>query len=591
MQGVIAHRGPDASGSYSKQGVGLCHRRLSIIDLSDSANQPMFSQSGNSVAVYNGEIYNYDYLRRELGIAPKTSSDTEIAIELIEKNGSLAFGQFSGMFAIALYSIDSKKLTLARDQIGIKPLYYYWDGAEFAFASEIKSLMQLAYIKEKASVNTSAAMDFLHLGYIPAPQSIYNNIYKLEPGCYAVYDGKSLDIARYWHPKAEIGRRFTGSQHQAKETLRDLVEDSVRSQLRSDVPFGSFLSGGIDSSLVAAAAQRNLGSKLKTFTISFADAKHDESRFAKQIADYLGTEHTEFRVTEKEVAAAVPFLADVYDEPFADSSAFPTMAVSKLAKQHVSMVLSGDGGDELFHGYGAYKWASRLSSFPLNNTRRAAAAIIGLGNSRMKRVSSLLKNTGCADWHSHIFSQEQCLFSQEEVRSLVHRDYSKIFGDWGSFTDFELSHAEKQAAFDFCKYLPDDLLVKVDRASMQSSLEVRVPLLDVEIAKFAFSLPQEMKTQKGEQKYLLKQVLYEYIPAHLFDRPKWGFSIPLMRWLKTDLSFLIDQYLNTQLISVHGIVCPQQVAKLVKRFRSGKEDYLYNRIWALIVLHQFLEKP
>ncbi len=590
MADSIRHRGPDAEGVYFEEGIGLAHRRLSIIDLSSHANQPMYSESGRSVMVYNGEIFNYDEIRREQGFTPKTSSDTEIALMLLEKYGTDATEQFNGMFAIAWLDKSTRNLSIIRDRIGIKPLYYYWDGRDFAFASELKALLQLQKIYRSRQIHAPAVNQFLHLGYIPAPNSIYRNIYKQPAGTILQFDGKELNIKPYWQASDKLTSETITDEMQAKEILRDLVETSVRYRLKSDVPFGSFLSGGIDSSLVTAVAQRNHSQRMKTFSIGFDHPKHDESQFARSVAEYLGTEHHEFKVTLGEAQALVPSLLDVYDEPYADTSAFPTMLVSKLARKHVTMVLSGDGGDELFMGYGAYRWAEKLEKGWLARNRNLAGTAAKMLGSRYKRVGHLLCYNRDSDMRSHIFSQEQYLFSYDQIRKMRRDTEGLQFttampGGIRTFTA-----AEQQAFFDLHYYLPDDLLVKVDRATMQYGLEARVPLLDYNIVEFALNLSPQLKVKNGVQKHLLKEVLYDYIPANLFNRPKWGFSIPLMDWLKKDLSYLIDEFLSPDVVNKHLVVPIKYVEQLKNQFRSGKHDYLYNRIWALIVLHKFLQE-
>jgi len=587
MSSAIRHRGPDADGIYCNNGVGLAHRRLSIIDLSDDANQPM--TLGAKTLVYNGEVYNYDLLRREQRFSIRTSSDTEIVLQMLAMYGAGAFEYFNGMFSLALFDAETRKLTIARDRLGIKPLYYFWDGTDFAFASELKSLLQLKSVKQNVQINQQAVNQFLHLGFIPEPNSIYSSIYKLPAGAYAQFDGTTLGIDSYWSPAGAVSDRIVADEMQARELLRDLVEDSVRLRLRSDVPFGTFLSGGIDSSLVTAVAQRNSNKTVRTFSIGFDDAKHDESKFARDIASYLCTDHHEFRVTEKDTIALVPELLSIYDEPYADSSAFPTLLVSKLARQEVTMTLSGDGGDELFMGYGSHAWAERLAGTSIGRYRNVAGAVASLLPSRYKRVGHLLRFDGRSDERSHIFSQEQYLFSQAEIAKIRKNRATLAFGKMLPAISRNYTPAERQAFFELSYYLPDDLLVKVDRASMRTSLEARVPLLDHTIVEFALNLSPGLKIKNGVQKYLLKEVLYDYVPSSFFDRPKWGFSIPLMKWLKTDLSYLIDEYLADVVIRKHGYVDSAYVNSLRKKFLSGKHDYLYNRLWLLIVLHQFLE--
>lgn len=588
----IASRGPEYQGVYFDEIVGLVHRRLKIIDLSDDSNQPMVSEDGRYVIVYNGEVYNYDEIRRCLPVQMKTTSDTEVVFQSLIANGIDAIEDFNGMFAIGFYDTISKKLLLIRDRMGVKPLYYYWDGVNFAFASEIKALLQLNFINKNKSVNYKSLNEFLHLGYTGISDTIYNNIYKVPAGSYIEVSSQGISIQSYWSTYSKIESETIDDYYSAKEILRDLVEQSVRYRLRSDVSYGTFLSGGIDSSLVTAVAQKSLSTKLNTFTIAFAESKYDESKYAKQIAEYLGTNHTEMLVTQKEALQLIPSILDTFDEPFVDSSAIPTMLVSQLAKTQATMILSGDGGDELFMGYGAYNWALRMENGKIRKYYKLLSFILKRGTSWSKRIGSMLDYDNTERLPSHIFSQEQYLFSRKEILNVLRPEYITNFSLECEKANVarELSAAENQALFDINYYLREDLLAKVDRSSMKYSLEVRVPLLDYTIVEFALNLNENLKMHNGTQKYLLRQVLYDYVPSELFNRPKWGFSIPLCNWLKTDLQFLIDDYLNENLINKVGIFDTKQVRSLVRRFKFGNNDYLYNRIWQLILVQKFMSE-
>lgn len=592
MTACLVHRGPDAEGSFYSELVGIGHQRLSIIDLSNDANQPMESHSMRYICVYNGEVYNYKEIAKDLNIELKTSSDTEVIVEAFAEWGVTFINKLNGMFSICIYDKQEQIMYLFRDRMGIKPMYYFWDGNNFAFSSEIKSLLQIRYIRERRQINSSAVNEFLHLGYIPEPNSIFSNIRKFPNGQTGIVSEHGFRTESYWDIEGSIRRNVITDIGEAKERLNALIKSSVAMRLVSDVPFGTFLSGGIDSSLVTAIAAREYDKKLNTFSIGFADSQYDESKYAKKVADYLGTNHHEYMVTEADARNIIVDMLDFYDEPFADSSAIPTMMLSKLAKQHVSMVLSGDGGDELFHGYGSYKWAKRLTTFPANRFRMLMGAILSASPSnRDKRASYLFKYKDKANIKSHIFSQEQYLFSEWEMESLVNPDLifdNSLEQDYSNFVR-KLTAEEAQAIFDLRYYLKDDLLVKVDRASMRFALETRVPLLDHRIVELALNIDPKLKIAGDTQKFLLKEILYDYIPREYFDRPKWGFSIPLKKWLYTDLAFLINEYLNEGVINEFHIVEFKEVEKLVRKFRSG-QDYLYNRLWLLIVLHKFLIK-
>jgi asparagine synthase (glutamine-hydrolysing) len=592
MTSCLVHRGPDATGNYYTEMTGLGHQRLSILDLSNDANQPMESHSMRYVCVYNGEVYNFMDIAKDLNIELKTNCDTEVIVEAFAEWGVTFINKLNGIFSICIYDKQEQILYLFRDRIGIKPMFYYWDGNNFAFSSELKSLLHIKYIRERRQINNSAINEYLHLGYIPEPNTIFTNIRKFPNGQTGIVSENGFRSESYWDIEGTIRRNVITDPVEAKSKLNELLVSSVKMQLVSDVPFGTFLSGGIDSSLVTAIASRVHNQKLNTFSIGFKDSKHDESKYAAKVANYLGTNHHEYIVTESDARDIILDMLDFYDEPFADSSAIPTMMLSKLAKEQVSMVLSGDGGDELFHGYGAYTWAKRLSTFPGNRFRGLMGAILSITPSnKYKRASYLYKYKDKANIKSHIFSQEQYLFSERELDKLLNPELifdNSLEQDYSNFVR-KLTAEEAQAIFDLKYYLKDDLLVKVDRASMRYALETRVPLLDHRIVEFAMNLDPKLKIMGNTQKYLLKEVLYDYVPREFFDRPKWGFSIPLKKWLYTDLAFLINEYLNEGIINEFNVVDFAEVQKLVRKFKSG-HDYLYNRLWLLIILHKFLIK-
>ncbi len=593
MTSALAHRGPDAVGYYlnEQQSIGLGHRRLSIIDLSTAANQPMFSHNGRYVIVFNGEVYNFQEIAKQLNIQPKTTSDTEIILEAFVQRGPECVHLFNGMFAIAIYDIAKDSLHLFRDRLGVKPLYYFNNGANFCFGSEIKALLQSDFVRSGVTINTASVSNFLYSGYMPEPYTIYNEVKKLPAGSYAVVKDGSFSITNYWTPEEKISENIVCDFASAKKQLNDLLVSSVRYRMISDVPFGTFLSGGIDSSTITAIAQKISPQPINTFSISFKEAKYNEGEYARQVAKHLNTKHHEFTVTQTEALALMDKMLTAYDEPYADSSAIPTMLVSKLARQHVTMTLSGDGGDELFMGYGAYTWAKRLNNPLVKALREPIAVGLSTMGNRYKRAAKVFNYTNYQRIKSHIFSQEQYFFSEAELNGLLLAPYkaSILFNENFNSLKRKLSAEEEQALFDVKYYLKDDLLTKVDIASMQFSLEARTPFLDYRVVEFALNLSQNLKVKDGVAKYLLKQVLYDYVPQHIFERPKWGFSIPLVYWLKKELHYLIVSYLNEEIIVKCGVVRYQIVNNLVKRFERG-EDFLYNRLWALIVLHKWISE-
>ena len=589
MTDSMQHRGPDAEGFFHEDNIFLGHRRLSIIDLSNSANQPMTSSCGRYTIVYNGEVYNFKTLKETISQQNpqyqwKTTSDTEVVLAAFIHYGYEFTKHLNGMFAIAIYDKCEKILYLYRDRVGVKPLYYYHQDGLFAFASEIKSLLQVTQIKDNLTIDKSAIEQYLHLGYIPHPQTIYNEIHKFPQSAMARFDGNVLKIESYWDLPRQITESIT-DETTAKKQLQLLLEDSIAGCMISDVPFGTFLSGGIDSSIVTAVAQHLSLVPINTFSIGFEDV-HNEAQYAKSVAEHLHTSHHELYLKEKDAIALAEGFLSVYDEPYADSSAIPSLLVSQMAAKDVKMVLSGDGGDELFLGYGAYTWAKRMNNPILHLLRKPMSYVLNRGNNRTKRVAALLNYSG-QYLKSHIFSQEQYLFSQEEIEHIMQNSTFSTNVRENYASDKQFSVEEQQALFDFNYYLPDDLLVKVDRAAMKYALEVRVPLLDHRIVELAFSLDVNLKKKGDISKYLLKEVLYDYLPQPLFDRPKWGFSIPLQRWLQKDLHYLIDKYLSEEIIEKLNLFNYNQIKLLIYRFDNG-ETYLYNRIWVLIVFVKFM---
>lgn len=591
MTNAVQHRGPDAAGFYLNEAktCGLGHRRLSIIDLSAAANQPMFSQSGRYVMVFNGEVYNFQEIQAQLNIQPRTHSDTEIILEAFEKKGADFVQLLNGMFAIAIYDIIEHSLYLFRDRLGKKPLYYYNQDGNFAFGSEIKALLQPAGIKSTLSVYKPAMRTFLYSGYIPEPNTIYQQINRLPAGSYAVVKNGNIQIKSYWTPEQKLKPQVATNFNSAKKELKELLTTSVRYRMISDVPFGTFLSGGIDSSVVTAIAQSISSQPVKTFSIGFKEAKFNESEYARKVSEHLGTQHHEFIVTENDALELIDKMMVAYDEPYADSSAIPTMLVSKLARKYVTMTLTGDGGDELFLGYGAYDWAHRLSNPLVQALRKPIAFTLSQMGNTYKRGAGVFNFKSNARIKSHIFSQEQYFFSEDELDELLNPGYKAEILFHENFGNLarKLSAAEEQALYDIKYYLKDDLEVKVDIATMQFSLEARAPFLDYRIVEFALNLSENLKKKDGVSKYLLKEVLYDYVPRQFFERPKWGFSIPLYKWLKKDLHYLIDKYLNDEVVLKSGVVQLHIVKQLLSRFEKG-EDFLYNRIWALILLHKWI---
>ncbi len=530
----LAHRGPNGKGQFLENSVGLAHTRLSIQDVSAASNQPFYSSSGRFVAVFNGEIYNFKELAREFQHL-KTSSDTEVLVALFEKYGIACLQSLRGMFAIAIYDRQDRIVWLIRDRLGIKPLYYYVGKDFIAFASELKALTAIQEIHGALTLDYEAQNHYFHLGFVPEPHSIYREIKKFPSAHFARIDA-SLQVVptRYWaldyteNPKISYG--------EAKEQIHHLLISSVKEHLISDVPLGLFLSGGTDSSLLAAIAQTYSGQPIKTFSIGFKDSSHNEAPFAKKIAQFLKTDHTEYMLGENEVLEIMEEVLDTYDEPFADSSAIPTLIISKLASQKVKVALSGEGGDELFHGYGTYLWSERLSKKIVVENKRLLHIIAGkIPGIKAQKARKMLSKVPNPLLPSHIFSLEHDFFTAREVYEMPNQ---KFFYHGYVLDDPTKNLTKLQNIFDFEVALKDNLLVKVDRAGMRFGLETRVPFLDHRLVEWVVRLHDSYKSAGQTQKILLKEILYDYIPASYFNRPKWGFGVDFKTiFLRTGYSY------------------------------------------------------
>ncbi|MBL0153086.1 MAG: asparagine synthase (glutamine-hydrolyzing) [Chitinophagaceae bacterium] len=451
----------------------------------------------------------------------------------------------------------------------------------------MKSIITLPIKRE---VNREAVTNFLYLGYVPGEDTIYKDCHKLPPGQYAVLDNGRLDIFSYWSLEDEIDPAVFSDEKEAKKKLKSLLFSSVEYCMISDVPLGVFLSGGVDSSTVAAIARNVTGTPVQTFSIGFNEEKYNETAFASQVAKHIGSNHHEFTVTEQDALQLVDSLTSIYDEPYADTSAIPTLMVSQLARKHVTVALSGDGGDELFMGYGFYYWAKKLDNPFLKAFRRPIAkGLFMLGNSRMKRGSKLFDYPGTERKKSHIFSQEQYLFTEKEISEMLVEPAGITLDETLENPKRELSIMEAQSFFDIKNYLPEELLVKTDRASMHHSLEVRVPFLDHRLIEFAINLDESLKVRGKVTKYLLREVLYDLVPKKILDRPKWGFAVPMNLWMKNELNYLLDKFLSEQIIREVNLVRYEYVKELLRLFKAGN-DYLYNRIWALVLLHKWYKE-
>lgn len=588
MMDKIAHRGPDAQGVYINKDktCGLGHRRLSILDLSDAANQPMHSKCGNYTLVYNGELYNFQELKEILqkeGVEFTTLSDSEVVLNAFIAWGPECVDRFNGMFAFAVWDETKEELYVFRDRLGIKPLFYAWDESTFYFSSELKAI---APFVEKNNWDEAAIQHYFRLGYIPAPFTIYKSVRKLEEGSFIHLDKTDLFIKKYWNLEEKVDKKTVSNENDAKTQLHDLLKSSVEMRLKSDVPLGVFLSGGIDSSTLAAVAQSLSDSPISTFSIGFQEDSFNENEYAKKVAEHLGTNHHEFIISHKEVRDLVKEIPNWYDEPFADASALPTYLVSKMASEQVKMVLTGDGGDEQFMGYGMYTWADRLTTLKTLRwfLKKGLAASSKLNHQRASQYFDFKEDEHLP---SHIFSVDQGLYNAKQLKRYFQftDEYAPLLLGKASRS---LVVSERQSFYDLKYYLPGDLLTKVDRATMQNSLEARVPLLDHRLVEFSLNLDEKLKRKNGESKYLLKQVLYEYVPASFFDRPKWGFGIPLNLWLSNELKPLLDQYVNEVALSKHSFYKVEEILELKKQYLEGK-TYLFNQLWLVIMFNMWAE--
>lgn len=604
MTDVLRHRGPDDDGSYESQytlrspyeplpGVALGFRRLSIIDLA-GGHQPMSNEDGSVWTVFNGEIYNYTTLRHRLegaGHTFRTDSDTEVIVHLYEDEGIDCLSHLNGMFAIAIWDANRRRLVLGRDRLGQKPLVYRHEPGRVAFASELKSLLEIPGLPRE--IDAGAIDQYLTYQYVPHPHTIFKGIHKLPPGHLAVYENNQFDVRPYWQPDLNHEIQITAGQ--ATEQLRALMDESVRLRMRSDVPLGAFLSGGVDSSLIVALMQRASDRPIKTFSIGFTIASYDETMYARQVADCLGTDHHEWVVTP-EAVEILPKLVWNYDEPFADSSAIPTWYVSRMTRENVTVALSGDGGDELFAGYPRYRaiWLSSLLDGvgPLRSIvaaplwQRLPGARQKSLLRRAKRFSESLAKSPqrrYLEWIA-IFNEARrgAVYADAFLESIPGTDpFGFLQRAWSRAG--QRDHVTAASLADLTTYLPCDLMTKVDIASMAHSLEVRQPFLDYRLVEFAASLPSALKFRRGRGKRLLKRAFGDLLPAQIWTRPKMGFGVPVDHWFRDELRDMTRDVLLDQTARQRGIFRPEAVEQLIDEHQSRKFDHAY-RLWALLFL-------
>ncbi|MDP2277877.1 MAG: asparagine synthase (glutamine-hydrolyzing) [Nitrospirota bacterium] len=592
---MLAKRGPDDSGIWVEEGAGMGHRRLSILDTTSAGHQPMQSENKRFVIVFNGEVYNFRELRKQLELDTsswRSDSDTEVVLRAYAKWGVDCLKRFHGMFAFAIWDRKEKVLFAARDRMGVKPFYYTHSEKSFAFASRPRVLSAL-FPHLSCEIDEQALRFYLELGYIPAPYYIYKSIRKLPPAHYLVLDGNGLSIHRYWDFRHIRPDGAIKPEEELIEELDELVSRCVQSRMVSDVPFGAFLSGGIDSSLIVAMMNKFTSKPIKTFTIGFEEKRYDESMHAKAVADYLGTEHYCERLSVNDLLQLIPTFFEEYDEPFFDSSAFPAMAVSRLARQHVTVSLSGDGGDELFGGYHYYKIAKWLKLiFQLNEgTRRHVAALINLApHHNFKLLAGALQKKDIIEAFSFsrsILKDFGSIF-MTDIAQKTMSGYELFFLTAQSFPQ-GLHPSEQGMRLDASHILPEEYLQKVDVASMTFSLESREPLLDHDLVEWAMKLPVNYKLRNNQNKYLLRKLAYRYIPRKILERPKQGFAVPIDDWLRGALKQWAEERLYDSALFGNIPINQSKIIELWNLHQSRKRN-LHPLLWAVLSLLEFFKR-
>ena len=594
MNDTIRHRGPDDEGYYQDPRASLGMRRLSIIDLL-TGHQPISNENGDIWVIYNGEIYNFQPVRAELearGHRFKTQTDTEIIVHAYEEYGDDCIKHFNGMFAIALWDARRCRLLLARDHMGIKPLYYWVGPDRLVFGSELKALA--AHPDVPRRVNLAAIDLFLSLEYIPSPLTIYEDVFKLPPGHLLVLENGRTKLSPFWEvPLEPIGQ----SEDECAEVLAGLMKEAVRMRLISDVPLGAFLSGGIDSSGVVGYMSQLSSTPVETFSIGFQDATYNELPYAEAVARHFGTHHR-FEVLNPDVASLAEQLVQHHDEPFADTSIFPTYLVSKLARQHVKVALSGDGGDELFAGYDTYvaerlsRYYSKLPDVMRTSLMPAFASMLPPQPAKKGTINKVKRMIEGASMDPSLQHTRWMIFMSEWDKDALYQTDLKQTLQQGSTAAFFEGHFQKARSFDrlaqqqyvdIKTYLADDILTKVDRMSMAVSLEARVPLLDHRIAEFALNLPPQMKLDGSRTKVILRRALKRLVPDLVLEKPKEGFSIPMKHWLGTSLKPMMMDLLSTETVQKRGYFQPRVVSAWIQDHLQGRANHAH-RLWALMVL-------
>jgi len=606
MNGALVHRGPDGDGFHVEPGVGFGHRRLAIIDL-EGGRQPLYNEDGSVVVTFNGEIFNFLDVERELlarGHTFRTRCDTEVIVHAWEEWGERCVERFNGMFAFAVWDQRAQTLFLARDRLGVKPLFYAWlsDG-RLLFASELKALLTHPDVPRR--IDPHSVEEYFTFGYVPDPKTIYRDVHKLEPGAYlkVTRGQRNVEPVRYWDVPLAGERRPEGSADRWEAELRERLKESVRKRLMSDVPLGAFLSGGVDSSAVVAMMREIGGGRILTCSIGFREPEYDESRYARLVADAFGTDHR-VETVEASDYSLLERLVDVYDEPYADSSAIPTYRVCELARRHVTVALSGDGGDENFIGYRRYRLFAAEEAVRRRlpyGIRRAVFGPLGRWYPKLDwaprflrgktTFQALARDTVDAYLHGVSICPEElrgALFSADFRRELQGYSAREVFHRHVRGKRFEDPLALVQY-LDFKTYLPGDILTKVDRASMAHSLEVRTPFLDYELVEWVSKLPSDVKLRRGEGKYLLKEALRPLLPEDVLFRRKMGFAVPLDVWFRGSLSDHIAGIVGSGRLADSGLFEPAVLRRLVADHKAGRRNYSAV-LWALTMFEGFMRR-
>ena len=592
MNNTMYHRGPNDGGIWQYQcqyaEVGLAQRRLSILDLSELGHQPMLSQDGRYIIVYNGEIYNFKEIREKLetaGYTFKSNCDTEAILYAYAEYGNQCFAQFNGMFAIAIYDIEVNKLTLARDRIGKKPLYYYHNNGHFVFGSELKPIMKYPYFEKK--IDQEVIAHYLCNKYLVAPLCIFEHTYKMIPGTFIEYQNNEITQTTYWNVADAYEQHSIKTKkdyHSCMESIDTILKDAVASRLAADVPVGTFLSGGIDSTLVTAVAQKITDTPVNTYSIGFHDEERNEAPYSAAIAKYLGTNHHEHYVDEADILEMISDLPQYFDEPFSDSSQLPTMLVSKYAAQDITVALSGDGGDEVFCGYKMYDWTWVAQHFDFCGS---IAYHLPFRNKWLKTVPSELR-AFIKNRNSNTKTQLYIDVMIEEAEKLLGKKASNIkYSQENRLT--MPNWQERRMLLDMQTYLPDDILAKTDRASMKYSLEVRSPLLDYRIIEESFRIPHDYKYYRFDKKHILKDITYQYVPKELLDRPKKGFGVPLRKWLRTVLKDEIAKYADSTKLKKQDIFDSNAVQELIKKQEKSDKIVYSSILWSFYVFQKWYQ--